>query len=64
MKKHLKKHSHKIRNTMHWLIFLSASFALATSIADVSAKQTMELIMLNPEVAESSILVRSGYLPF
>ena len=64
MKKHLIKHSHKYRKTMHWLIFLTASFAIAASIADVSAKQTMQAIMLNPEIAQNSILVKSGYLPF
>lgn len=64
MKKHLIKHSHKYRKTMHWLIFLTASFAVAATIADASAKQTMEVIMMNPEIAQNSILVKSGYLPF
>jgi cytochrome b561 len=64
MKKHLEKHSHKIRNVMHWLIFLAASFAFAASIADVSAQYTMDVILKYPEIAENSILVKSGYLPF
>ena len=64
MKKHLIKHSNKYRKTMHWLIFLSATFAIWATIADVSARQTMEIIMLNPEIAQNSILAKSGYLPF
>ncbi len=64
MKKHLTKHSQKYRKTIHWLIFLSATFAIAASIADASARQAIEIIMLNPENAQNSILEKSGYLPF
>lgn len=59
----LKKHSNIIRNCSHWAIFILASLAVATSIADVSAKQTMELLILNPELAEGSLLVTVWYLP-
>jgi hypothetical protein len=63
VKKYLKKHSDFIRNCSHWAIFIFASLAFATSIADVSAKQTMEILILNPELAEGSMLVTVWYLP-
>lgn len=63
MQEFMKKHSNFIRNCSHWAIFILASLAFATSIADVSAKQTMEILILNPELAEWSLLVTVGYLP-
>lgn len=63
MIKFMKKHSNFIRNLAHWSIFIFASVAVATSIADVSAKQTMDLLIQNPELAENSILVKVWYLP-
>lgn len=61
--KYLEKNSDFIRNCSHWAIFIFASLAFATSIADVSAKQTMEILILNPELAEGSMLVTVWYLP-
>ena len=63
MVKFMKKHSDFIRNCAHWSIFIFASLAVATSIADVSAKQTMDLLIVNPELAEHSVLVTVWYLP-
>lgn len=59
----MKKHSNFIRNCSHWAIFIFASLALATSMADVSAKNTMEILIVYPELAENSVLVTVGYLP-
>jgi hypothetical protein len=63
MRKLMLKHPLLLRDISHWAIFITAAIALATSIADVSAKQTMEIIMLYPELAENSMLVKVGYLP-
>jgi len=63
MRNFLKKHSDIIRNCSHWAIFILASVAVATSIADASAKQTMDILILNPELAEHSLLVTVWYLP-
>jgi len=63
LKKHMKRNSLLLKNISHWAIFITAAFAVATSIADVSAKQTMEVILLHPEIAENSMLVKVGYLP-
>lgn len=63
LQKFMKKHTLICRDVSHWAIFLTASFAVATSIADVSAKETMKIIMKNPEIAEHSMLVKNGYLP-
>jgi hypothetical protein len=63
MVKFMKKHSKFIRNCSHWAIFLFTSLALATSMADVSAKNTMKILVKYPELAEHSVLVNVGYLP-
>lgn len=59
----MKEHSDFIRNCSHWAIFLFASLAVATSIADVWAKSTMEILIEYPELAENSMLVKNWYLP-
>jgi len=63
LKKVMKHNSIMLRNISHWAIFIFASLAFATSIADVSAKQTMEILIQNPELAKGSILATVGYLP-
>ena len=63
MKDFMKKHSNLIRNCSYWAIFLLASLAVSVSIADVAAKNTMEILILHPELAQNSMLVKVGYLP-
>lgn len=63
IKKSMKNRSLLYKNISHWAIFLFASLAVATSIADVWAKNSIDILMLHPELAESSILVTVGYLP-
>jgi hypothetical protein len=63
MREFMLKHSLVLKDISHWAIFLATVFAFATTIADVSAKETMEIIMLHPELAENSMLVKVGYLP-
>ena len=59
----MKKYSDFIRNCSHWAIFLFASLAVATSIADVWAKNTMVILIEYPELAENSMLATNWYLP-
>lgn len=63
LKKYMKKHSLIIRDICHWAIFIAATFAAATFIADISSKQTMEVFIIHPEIAENSLLLKVWYLP-
>lgn len=65
MKIKMKKRTRKIvTQGSRWSIFIMASFALGFSIADVAAKETMQLILANPELAQYTDLVNGGYLFF
>lgn len=54
----------EVGNILRWAVFIVASGTLAIKIAEVSAMETVKLIMANPEIAQTSILVNYGYLPF
>ena len=47
---------------LRWSVFIMAAFTMAIKIAEVSAYNSMQLLLANPEAAAYSTLVNSGYL--
>jgi len=59
MKKATKKH---ITQSLRWAVFIMAALTMGIKIAEVSAFNSLKLIVKNPEIAHYSTLVNSGYL--
>lgn len=49
------------REISHWAIFIFAAATMAFKIADVSANETLKLLIDNPECAQYSTLVTQWY---
>lgn len=47
---------------LRWSVFVMAAVTLGISIAEASAYNSLQLIIRNPEIAQYSTLVNSGYL--
>jgi len=62
MKKIFKKHRYIISQTLRWSLFIVATLTLGIKIAEVSAYETVKILLQNPEIAEKSVLVQTGYL--
>ena len=59
MKKRTKNH---ITQTLRWSVFVMAALTMGIKIAEASAYSSLQLILENPEIAQFSTLVNSGYL--
>jgi hypothetical protein len=51
-----------VRNVGHWAIFLVAALTLTIKILEVSASNTLDIVVQNPEISQYSRLVQTGYL--
>ena len=47
-----------------WAIVVMAALTVSLKIAEASAHETLKLIVANPELAQYTTLVNSGYLFF
>ncbi|MDD2871800.1 MAG: hypothetical protein PHS49_07470 [Candidatus Gracilibacteria bacterium] len=54
----------QVTQALRWSVFVMAAFTMATSIAEAAAYNSLQLIIRNPEIAQYSSLVNSGYLFF
>lgn len=54
----------QVAQTLRWSVFVMAAVTMGLSIADAAAYNSLQLIMRNPEIAQYSNLVNSGYLFF
>ena len=61
MKKSTKKH---ITQSLRWSVFIMSALTMSIKIAEVSAYNTLQVIIENPEVAQYSTLVNSWLLFF
>ena len=59
MKKSTKKH---ITQGLRWSVFTMSALTLSIKIAEVSAYNSLQMIIENPEIAQYSTLVNSGFL--
>ena len=59
MKKVTKKH---ITQSLRWAVFIMAALTMGIKVAEVSAYNSLQLIIDNPEIAQYSTLVNSWYL--
>jgi hypothetical protein len=59
MKKNIKE---QITQVLRWAVFVMAALTMSIKIAEVSAYNSLKLILENPEIAQYSTLVSSGYL--
>jgi hypothetical protein len=59
MKKNIKE---QITQVLRWAVFVMAALTMSIKIAEVSAYNSLKLILENPEIAQYSTLVNSGYL--
>ena len=51
-----------ITQTLRWTLFIMAALTMSIKIAEVSAYNSLQIIVNNPDVAKYSTLVNSGYL--
>ena len=51
-----------LRNAAHWAIFIVAALTLTIKILEVSASNTLDIVIQNPEISQYSRLVKTGYL--
>jgi hypothetical protein len=51
-----------VRNIGHWSIFVLAALTLTIKILEVSASNTLDIVIENPEISQYSRLVQTGYL--
>jgi hypothetical protein len=51
-----------VRNIGHWSIFIVAALTLTIKILEVSASNTLDIVIQNPEISQYSRLVQTGYL--
>jgi len=51
-----------LRNAAHWAIFIVAALTLTIKILEVSASNTLDIVIQNPEISQYSRLVQTGYL--
>ncbi|MDP2090881.1 MAG: hypothetical protein Q8K30_04765 [Candidatus Gracilibacteria bacterium] len=61
MKKITKKQAAQV---LRWSVFCMAALTMGISIAEAAAYNSLQLIIRNPEIAQFSTLVNSGYLFF
>jgi len=59
MKKIIKQH---ITQILRWSVFVMVATTMGISIASTSAYNSLQLFLKNPEIAQFSTLVNSGYL--
>lgn len=52
----------KMRQASYWLIFIFAAVSMTFKICEVSANETLKILIQNPECAQYSYLVTNGYL--
>lgn len=52
----------QVTQGLRWAVFVMAALTMSIKIAEVSAYNTLKLIVENPEMAQYSTLVNSGYL--
>ncbi len=51
-----------IIHSLRWMIAGLTALTLSIKIAEVSAYETLQLLIENPELAQYSTLVQTGYL--
>lgn len=59
MKKSTKNY---ITQSLRWSVFIMAALTMSIKIAEVSAYNSLQIIIANPEIAQYSTLVNSGFL--
>lgn len=52
----------RITQALRWSVFVMAALTMSIKIAEVSAYNSFKIIVENPDVAQYSTLVNSGYL--
>jgi hypothetical protein len=57
-----KKNFDLVSQILRWSVFIMASVTMSLSIANVAAYNSLQLISKNPEIAQYSTLVNSGYI--
>lgn len=58
----LKITKEQVTQGLRWGVFVLAALTMSIKIAEVSAYNSFRIIVENPEVAQYSTLVNSGYL--
>lgn len=59
MKKRIKR---RITQSMRWSVFIMTALTMAIKIAETAAYESFKILVENPDIAEFSTLVNSGYL--
>lgn len=57
----MKLRKKQIRQISHWLVFLFAATSMCFKIVEVSANETLKILVNNPECAQYSYLVTTWY---
>ncbi|MFK7779741.1 MAG: hypothetical protein QM490_01215 [Candidatus Gracilibacteria bacterium] len=52
----------QVTQGLRWSVFIMAALTMSIKIAEVSAYNSFKMIIENPEIAQYSTLVNSGYL--
>jgi hypothetical protein len=52
----------QITQGLRWSVFIMAALTMSIKIAEVSAYNSFRIIVENPDIAQFSTLVNSGYL--
>jgi hypothetical protein len=53
----------QVQHGLRWAMFGLAALTMSVKIAEVSAYNTLQVHLANPEVSAYSTLVSTGYLP-
>ncbi|MBT3728609.1 hypothetical protein HOF65_02715 [bacterium] len=57
-----KRTKNKITQSLRWSVFIMAAATMSIKIAEAAAYSSLQIIVENPEIAQYSTLVNSGYL--
>ena len=57
-----KRTKNKITQSLRWSVFIMAAVTMSIKIAEAAAYSSLQIIVENPEIAQYSTLVNSGYL--
>lgn len=52
----------QLQNGLRWSVFVLAAITMSIKIAEVSAYNSYKILVENPDIAQYSTLVTSGYL--